>query len=77
MGRIFLWLLLGAVAWWLLKPRRHVTPPGAARKAAPVETMVDCARCGVHLPSSDALRDGRDRAYCCAAHRDAGPRDGR
>jgi uncharacterized protein len=35
--------------------------------------MVDCAHCGLHLPASEALRDGA-HAYCCAEHRAAGPR---
>jgi len=34
--------------------------------------MVACARCGVHLPESDALHEGKHH-YCCAAHRDQGP----
>jgi uncharacterized protein len=41
---------------------------------APPEAMVDCARCGLHLPASEALRDAAGRQYCCAEHRDAGPR---
>ena len=81
-ARLLLWLVLGFVAWWLLRPRRKVGPPaspGAARGrdaggAAP-EAMVDCACCGLHFPASEAVRDGA-RLYCCTAHRDAGPRRG-
>jgi uncharacterized protein len=80
-ARILLWLLVGLAAWWLLRPRRKITPPGdavrppAAPGAAP-EAMVDCASCGLHFPASEALLDGAARTYCCAAHRDAGPRRG-
>ena len=44
--------------------------PGALAKP---EAMIDCSRCGVHLPASEALRDAAGRPYCCAEHRDAGP----
>lgn len=76
-GRLLLWAIIGFVAWWLLRPRRKVPPPAAARGAAgaPPEAMVDCAACGLHFPASEAVRDGA-RTYCCAAHRDAGPRRG-
>ena len=46
-------------------------PRQAGNKALP--TMVDCAHCGVHLPATDACRDGA-LSYCCERHRDAGPR---
>ncbi|MBW8777734.1 MAG: hypothetical protein JF585_00755 [Burkholderiales bacterium] len=76
-GRLLLWLVLGFVAWWILRPRK-AAPPAAARApgagAAP-EAMVDCAHCGLHFPASEAVRDGA-RVFCCSAHRDAGPRRG-
>ena len=80
-ARFLLWLVIGVAAWWLLRPRRKITPPpGAARAsgAASVvaEAMVDCAACGLHFPASEALHDGAARTYCCSAHRDAGPRRG-
>ncbi len=34
------------------------------------ESMLQCAHCGVHVPSSEALLSGT-RAYCSSAHRDA------
>jgi uncharacterized protein len=79
-GRLLLWLVLGLLAWWMLRPRRAVPPPhAAARERAPAgaapEAMVDCAHCGLHFPASEAVRDGA-RLFCCSAHRDAGPRRG-
>jgi uncharacterized protein len=80
-GRLLLWAIIAFVAWWLLRPRRKasapVPPPAAARgfAGAPPEAMVDCAACGLHFPASEAVRDG-EHVYCCAAHRDAGPRRG-
>ena len=80
-GRLLIWLVLALVAWWLLRPRRSKpaappAPPAPATPATP-EPMVDCARCGVHLPASEALRDAQARTFCCSAHRDAGPRSDR
>jgi len=80
-GRLLLWAIAGLVVWWLLRSRRKVSAPppapAAARGAAgaPPEDMVDCAACGLHFPASEGVRDG-DQVYCCAAHRDAGPRRG-
>ena len=82
MLRLLIWLGLLVVVWWWI--RRLLSPPRARGQAAPKsarrrdalappEAMIDCARCGVHLPASEALRDGAGRPYCCAEHRDAGP----
>lgn len=78
-GRLLLFLVLGFLAWWILRPRKAAPPPGAARApgsaGATPEAMVDCAHCGLHFPASEAVRDGA-RVFCCSAHRDAGPRRG-
>ena len=77
-ARLLLWLVLGLVVWWMLRPRKPA-PPAGARAQAPAgaapEAMVDCAHCGLHFPASEAVRDGA-RVFCCSAHRDAGPRRG-
>jgi len=80
--RLLVWLALAAVVWWIVRkkarpvappPARPAAPPRAAA-IAPPEPMVDCARCGLHLPASEALRDDAARPYCSAEHRAAGPR---
>ena len=77
--RLLIWLALLVAGWMLLRPRAKGAPlkdgraPGP-RVVAPPEAMVDCAHCGLHLPASEALRDGAARAYCCGEHRAAGPR---
>lgn len=75
MARLLLWVVLGFVAWMLLRSRRRPAPPpaGPGAPAGKAEAMVDCAACGLHFPASEAVRDGA-RLYCCTAHRDAGPR---
>lgn len=79
MGKLALWLVLGAAAWlawqaWRRAQRasvRHEAEPAppVAPTAAP-EAMARCAHCGLHLPAGEALRDGQ-AAYCGVAHRDA------
>lgn len=83
MAKLFVVLLVVGVGLWALlarvragrrgegaPPRVPEKPPGAVR-----EEMVRCAHCGVHLPSSDAVRSG-ERPYCNAEHASAGPRHG-
>lgn len=83
-------LLLAALVLWLLyspgvrKLMRGLrsdepagnTPPSTKQEPAQKQpvAMVPCARCGVHLPSSEALVDDADQPFCSEAHRRAGPR---
>jgi uncharacterized protein len=81
------YLLIAVVVVWLLyspflrrarqlmRKQRPPAPTATTGPAQPaqVEDMVACAHCGVHLPASEACRDTAGRAYCSAAHRDAGP----
>jgi uncharacterized protein len=58
---------------WLVFGRGRRAPPSPPKaETPPSESMIACAHCGMHLPASEALRLG-ERAYCSAAHRDAGP----
>jgi uncharacterized protein len=50
--------------------RDETRRPGSPPK---IEGMVSCAHCGVHLPASEAMRQGALH-YCGDAHRQAGPR---
>ena len=65
---LLVWLLLGS-SRRRGKAARDKQP--ARKQTTEVEGMVACARCGVHLPASQALQV-RGQAYCSAAHRDAG-----
>ena len=65
---LLLWMLFGRNR--TRRPRQDDAAPRA--KGSP-EEMSRCARCGVHLPRSEALLAG-GQLYCCAEHRDAGPR---
>ncbi|RID98338.1 PP0621 family protein [Simplicispira hankyongi] len=62
-------LLVLGVAYMVWRGKRvesRKAPRQSAQLPAPQE-MLACARCGVHVPRSDAwLSDGR--SYCCAEH---------
>ena len=76
MGKLAFWVAVIALVYVGMKffARSQRRGDAAQRRAAggakTGETMLQCAHCGVHVPSSEALLSGT-RAYCCSAHRDA------
>lgn len=74
MGRILFFILLAFalyVAWkWLQRASSSRTSQPQARNTA-AQAMVSCARCGLHLPQSDALAAG-SLYYCSDEHRRLG-----
>jgi len=73
MKYLILMLVVAGVLWWLRSSRRQDLPPapGAAHSPdgpAQHEEMLACAKCGVHLPRSEAL-PGRGGVFCGEAHR--------
>lgn len=65
--RLLLLLFAAWIAWRIYRVlTRRV---GAQQASPPVVDMVQCARCGLHLPRSGAVQAGADW-YCCEAHRD-------
>ena len=67
MGKFLLLILVIVVAWWLAKGFRRKNAAKDAPEAAP-EQMVNCGHCGLYLPQSEAIREGK-RFFCCAEHR--------
>ena len=59
---IGVWLVLRVIKRALAV--RSAPPP----KQVSVAKMVACAYCGVHVPETEAIRDG-DKMYCCEEHR--------
>lgn len=74
MGRIFFFLLLAVAAYvaWQWFKRGSVSGQSAAPRVQPPQAMVPCARCGLHLPRSDALPAG-EQFFCSEEHRRLGP----
>ncbi len=61
-----------ALAFWIWRANRRSAPPKVppqkpSNNAGTPQAMLQCAVCGVHLPSDDALR-GKQGSYCSAAH---------
>jgi uncharacterized protein len=54
------------VIWFWRRPRSSASPP---KPDVPDERMVQCQRCGVYLPQSDAFHCD-DSFYCSVEHRD-------
>jgi uncharacterized protein len=71
MTRLVVWLALIALVFWALSTRRRPRP-GAKPAADTRRMMVECARCGLRVPSDEAVADG-ERRYCSEAHRLLGP----
>ncbi|SNR78649.1 uncharacterized protein SAMN05192560_1065 [Methylobacillus rhizosphaerae] len=66
-------LLLLAIVFWLIHmilKRYRANMNHKATATAQPETMVQCAHCRIHLPSSESIQDG-ERHYCSEAHRQA------
>ena len=67
MNKYLLLVLVIAVVWWLAKGFRRKDASGDAPEAAP-EQMVTCDHCGLYLPKSEAVCEGK-RFFCNDEHR--------
>lgn len=72
---LIFWIVFGAIKEWLGAAQQRARQSSPRPTAAKSERMVKCARCGLHVPESEALR-AAGRFYCSAAHRDARDRHG-
>ena len=68
MGKLLVLILLGVLAVWLVRRAlRASQSAGASEKQAVQQDLVRCARCGVHLPRSEA-RQADGLLYCGEEH---------
>ncbi len=71
MAKIILVVLGLLLVYWILKSyRRRVDRRGDHAPPATAENMVQCARCGVHLPRSESIT-AQGRFYCSPEHQRA------
>jgi len=73
--RTLLFLLALGAIFWIVRymARNHRAEIDTHQDGEkPIQRMVRCAHCGVHVPSAEAVRDG-DTWYCSAEHREKGP----
>ncbi|MDB5822726.1 MAG: hypothetical protein JWR21_1430 [Herminiimonas sp.] len=77
--KLLVWIAVAVIfGLWLLQKKRSRSvsggerPEDAGKRRQPAlvepERMLPCARCGVHVPASEALLAG-DEAYCCIEHK--------
>jgi uncharacterized protein len=77
MGKLLVLILLGVLAVWLVRRALRAGNPGQTPQAKSPEVgdLVRCARCGVHLPRSEA-RQADGRLYCGEEHARLGAGEG-
>jgi len=68
--KLMVLLLIALAALWLWQRGRRAGGARAAARQGKAQAlpMTRCARCGVHVPGSEAVA-GRQGSYCCAGHR--------
>ena len=66
MGRLIVLILLVVLAVWAIRRAIRATRMGE-KKPSLQQDLVRCARCGVHLPRSEA-REAGGRLYCGEEH---------
>jgi uncharacterized protein len=72
MGRFLVLVALVVVTVWWLKRALARAEQGEVARKPPVEgELVSCARCGVHLPRSEA-REAGGRLFCSEEHASLG-----
>lgn len=63
-------IILGLIIWFVIRLYRRLstaTPRQPDTSARPVENMVRCEVCGVHVPEKHALEKNH-HYYCSQAH---------
>ena len=77
MPRILFFIFLAFLVWLAVRTlggsRKNVDRSSGDQPATPagIETVTQCAWCGVHVPSGDAVTLADGRIYCSEAHREA------
>jgi uncharacterized protein len=74
--RILIWLVIAlAVVVWVKRFLARATHP-EGQSGAPaqprIETMQQCAHCGIHFPASEAVSGTGGAVYCSTEHRNLG-----
>jgi uncharacterized protein len=68
MGRLVVLIILVVLAVWLIRRAWRKSLGGGARSQPPLQQdLIACARCGMHLPRSEA-REAAGRLYCGEEH---------
>jgi uncharacterized protein len=74
MGRLLVLIILVVAAVWLIRRAWRKSVGGATRPQPPLQQdLIACARCGMHLPRTEA-REAGGRLYCGEEHARLGDR---
>lgn len=68
MGKLIFYIMVAVLVYWVIKNRQ----PKAEKTetlSEPIEDMVSCTHCGVHLPKSEAISNDNSQYFCCNEHR--------
>lgn len=67
---VIIWLVFSLLKKYSRSVAKDEQESGEQEPVVPAspEDMVRCARCGVHLPRSEAILSN-DEVFCCEAHR--------
>jgi uncharacterized protein len=68
--KLLLWLAVGLLVVWLMR-KKTLGAPNAFRpkpRRNEIESMIQCAHCGVHIPVSESVVDASGRAFCSEEH---------
>ena len=76
MGKLLVLILLVVLAVWLVRRALRASRSGEVSEQQPLQQdLVRCARCGVHLPRSEA-RQADGLLYCGEEHARLGAGEG-
>lgn len=76
MGKLILLALVVLVVYWVMRGYRRSLDRRDEDEAPALESMVRCARCGVHVPRSESF-EGDGAVFCSEEHRRLGKSPGR
>ncbi|MCE7914364.1 MAG: hypothetical protein DYH15_06670 [Nitrosomonas sp. PRO4] len=66
MGKLILYIIIAILIYWLIKNRKQKHAKNET-PIDPIEDMVSCKHCGIHLPKSEAIYDS-NQYFCCKEH---------
>lgn len=68
MGKLIFYIMVAVLIYWVIQNRQSKTEKTETH-SEPIEDMVSCTHCGVHLPKSEAISNDKNQYFCCNEHR--------
>lgn len=65
-------LVIAAIVWLTLRifrnwQNKNIIAKKKTIKDSQIKNMVECSKCGIHLPEQEALKSN-NKFYCCEEH---------